>query len=189
MTAPGSPLSDSTEPRPAQAALRLARPRAATRRPQSGAAPGYLLRPAEARGALRIAAILSDWIDATEWMPRIHSRADDREHAAHIIAQMDVRVICRRRLLRPALVVGFLARRAHFIHALYLAPEARGRGLGSALIEDAKAESPHLELWCFQANHPARAFYGARGFEVVEIGDGSGNDEKLPDLRLTWSRA
>lgn len=159
--------------------------------PHERAAPvpvGYLIRGAKAADAKALGKILSDWIDATPWMPRIHTRREDAAHALRLIREMEVRVICRRRPLLPARPVGFLARRAHFVHALYLAPEARGRGLGGALIREAKAASPHLELWCFQANHPARAFYQAHGFTPKEYGDGSGNDEGLPDLRLTWSR-
>lgn len=70
---------------------------------------------------------------------------------------------------------------------LYLAPPWRGRGVGDRLITLAKAERPHgLELWTFQANFAARRFYARHGFVEVESTDGSGNDEREPDVRLVW---
>ena len=145
------------------------------------------LRPARAGDAPALAAILSGWIDATPWMPRIHTYDEDRGFARHLIAEMEVTVCCRRPLgLLRGRPLGFLARRDHFIHALYLAPEARRRGLGRRLLRAAKAESGDLTLWCFQSNGPARAFYASEGFREVEFGDGSGNDEGLPDVRLEW---
>lgn len=71
------------------------------------------------------------------------------------------------------------------ISALYLAPAARGRGLGKALLDEAKGQG-RLSLWTFQANPGARAFYRREGFREVEFTAGAGNDEKLPDVRLEW---
>ena len=115
-------------------------------------------------------------------------------HAALLIAGMEVTVACPApgrglaRAVRAAPPVGFLARRGAFVHALYLAPRARRRGIGSALLAAAKATSERLTLWVFAANLPARAFYATHGFQAVEAGDGSGNDEGLPELRLEWRR-
>nr|WP_275982153.1 GNAT family N-acetyltransferase [Frigidibacter sp. ROC022] len=120
-------------------------------------------------------------------MPRLHSHAEEREFLRHLIREMQVTVAeTGGRSPRPC---GFLARREGFIHALYLAPQARRQGLGRRLLDAAKAERPALELWAFQANTPARAFYRAQGFAEVELGDGRGNDEGLPDVRLNWRRA
>ena len=139
------------------------------------------LRPARPADAAALGAILSDWIDATPWMPRIHSRDQDRGFAARMIAEMTVTVAV---VDAPA---GFLARRAHFIHALYLTADARRGGIGRLLLDDAKAGARRLTLWTFQANHPARRFYVREGFAEVERTDGAGNDEHLPDLRLEWN--
>lgn len=144
--------------------------------------PKVRLRPARPRDADGMAGILSGWIDATPWMPRIHTLEEDRWFAGHLIEEMAVTVAVDRR----GRVLGFLARREHFVHALYLAEDARGQGIGARLIAAAKAESPHLELWTFAANTGAQAFYAREGFAVAEAGDGSGNDEGLPDLRLEW---
>ena len=73
---------------------------------------------------------------------------------------------------------------------LYVAPEAQNQGIGSALLEHAKAESPDgLYLWVFQKNAGARRFYERHGFRLVELTDGSGNMEREPDARYEWTSA
>ncbi len=108
---------------------------------------------------------------------------DARDYLARLIRDGEVLTV---RDWRGA--QGFLAREGEMIHALYLRPRARGRGFGKALLDHAKAGSPRLMLWSFQANAAARRFYAREGFSEVEETDGAGNDEKLPDVRLTWER-
>ncbi len=38
----------------------------------------------------------------------------------------------------------------------------------------------------FQQNTGARRFYERHGFTLVAEGDGSGNEENLPDARYRW---
>lgn len=69
---------------------------------------------------------------------------------------------------------------------LYVAPHWQGKGFGSALLAKAKTLSPHrLELWTFQRNAPARAFYEARGFRAARQTDGE-NEEGEPDVQYEW---
>jgi GNAT superfamily N-acetyltransferase len=71
---------------------------------------------------------------------------------------------------------------------LYVAPGYQGRGFGSALLAKAKTLSPHrLELWTFQRNAPARAFYAARGFRATQQTNGA-NEEGEPDVQYEWRR-
>ena len=140
-----------------------------------------ILRPAIPADAARLAAILSDWIDETDWMPRLHTREEDAGFVAGLIDRMPVMTADA-----PG-PVGFLARDGEDIVALYLAPEARGRGIGKALLDAAKGESARLALWTFVANEGARAFYAREGF-VEDRRTGGENDEKLPDVRLVWER-
>jgi GNAT superfamily N-acetyltransferase len=60
-------------------------------------------------------------------------------------------------------------------------PEAQGRGLGTALLQVAQNTFDRLQLWTFQRNVPARRFYEARGFALVQETDGAQNEEKGPD--------
>ena len=140
-----------------------------------------VLGAARAGDAPAIGAILSGWIDETDWMVRIHRREDEERFAADLVARGWVTVARWR-----GEVVGFLARDGHEIVALYVAREARGQGVGAALLGRAKRRSPRLGLWTFQFNRAARAFYEAHGFVEVERTGGAGNDAKLPDIRYAW---
>jgi GNAT superfamily N-acetyltransferase len=87
-------------------------------------------------------------------------------------------------------VIGMMALTPGWIEHLYIAPERAGEGIGRRLVELAKARSAgHLELWTFQVNDRARRFYERNGFAAVELTDGSGNEERQPDVRYAWSRA
>ena len=141
-----------------------------------------VLRPATPLDAGRVGAILSAWIDETPWMPRIHTRAEDIAHASMMVDRGWVTVSV------DEAVTGFLARDADDIHALYIAPEARGQGTGSQLLTHAMRTEPKLTLWTFQANLSAQSFYQRHGFVEIERTDGAGNDEGLPDIRYDWQR-
>jgi ribosomal protein S18 acetylase RimI-like enzyme len=86
-------------------------------------------------------------------------------------------------------VAGFSANDGATVHALYVDMALRGQGFGGALLRDLQAKEDALTLWTFQENTPAQRFYARYGFTEVERTDGSGNDEHLPDIRLSWERA
>ena len=41
-------------------------------------------------------------------------------------------------------------------------------------------------LWVFESNTGARAFYARHGLVELERTDGSGNEEKAPDVKMAW---
>ena len=43
-----------------------------------------------------------------------------------------------------------------------------------------------FQFWVFQENERARRFYEAHGAVAVELTDGSGNEERTPDVRYEW---
>jgi GNAT superfamily N-acetyltransferase len=72
---------------------------------------------------------------------------------------------------RDDVLSGFMALRLHdrCLDQLFIAPDAKGQGLGSALIDLAKQRLPDgMWLRTAEANHPARAFYEKRGFRHTE---------------------
>ena len=142
-----------------------------------------IIEPARPTDAEAIGTILSDWIDETPWMPRIHKRAEEQEFARDLVARGWVNVA-----RRCGRVAGFLARDGEEIIALYVAAHARGQGIGTALLKRAQKATPRLSLWAFQFNTPARSFYEAHGFVEAERTGGARNDEKLPDIRYVWER-
>jgi GNAT superfamily N-acetyltransferase len=141
------------------------------------------LRPAVAEDAAACAAIFNDWVAATPWMPRVHPAEDVVQHyREHMLPTHAVTVA-----ERAGRVVGFMALRDGWIAQLDLAAEARGQGLGAALVARAREASPDgLRLWTFVANDRARRFYAREGFVEARRTDGD-NEEGLPDLLLVWT--
>lgn len=138
-----------------------------------------MIRRAEAADAGWCARVLGDWVRETGWMPVLHSREEDLGFVAGLIAQAEVWVA----------EGGFVVREGEEVRALYLAPAARGRGVGRALLDVAKEGRGRLALWAFAANAGALRFYAREGFCEVARTDGAGNEERLPDVRMVWERA
>jgi GNAT superfamily N-acetyltransferase len=86
------------------------------------------------------------------------------------------------------LLNGVIAFREDWIEQLYVLPEMQRHGVGSELLQVAQRAFDRLQLWTFQHNTPARRFYEARGFVLVEESDGARNEEKEPDVRYLWTR-
>jgi GNAT superfamily N-acetyltransferase len=73
---------------------------------------------------------------------------------------------------------------------LYVLPDRAGNGIGSALLDVVKSRRPDgFCLWVFEMNTPARGFYLRHGLVELERTDGSGNEEKQPDVRMAWAGA
>jgi GNAT superfamily N-acetyltransferase len=91
-------------------------------------------------------------------------------------------------------IVGFMsvstASDGSWITHLYLHPGWIGRGIGTRLLELALGGlPPPIRLYTFQENRRARTFYERRGFHAVKLSDGSGNEEKCPDVLYEWRPA
>jgi len=83
--------------------------------------------------------------------------------------------------------VGYLALVDDILDHLYVGPGHQGQGVGSLLLDKAKALRPAgLRLYAFQRNGHARAFYETRGFAPVSFSDGTGNQEQEPDVLYQW---
>jgi len=82
---------------------------------------------------------------------------------------------------------GFAAVSGDLLGHLYVRPEDQSRGIGTALLDAVKRERPGgFRFWVFQKNERARRFYERHGCRLVELGDGSGNEEREPDARYEW---
>ena len=120
---------------------------------------------------------------AMPWLQVRHTDADTRRWIADtILPGFRVRVA-----EREGQVVGYAALTPGFLEALYIMPASQGHGIGSRLLDEAKAGSAtQLRLYTFQRNTRARQFYEARGFRAVSFGDGTGNEEGEPDVLYEW---
>ena len=64
-------------------------------------------------------------------------------------------------------MVAFLALAGDEVDHLYVHPDQHRQGLGTALLLHAQEARKRLELWVFQRNTGAVAFYEAHGFAIV----------------------
>jgi GNAT superfamily N-acetyltransferase len=83
-------------------------------------------------------------------------------------------------------VVGYVGFAADWISHLYVLPDFQRQGIGPALLAKTLADGRTRRLWTFQQNAIARQFYEARGFVLMGLTDGSGNEEKTPDALYEW---
>lgn len=73
-----------------------------------------------------------------------------------------------------------------WIDQLYVDPDHQSLGVGSALVEWAKTQSPEqIELWTFEKNGAQRS-YERHGFVVIGRTDGD-NEEGAPDIMYRWT--
>ncbi|KIN70936.1 Acetyltransferase, GNAT family protein [Sulfitobacter noctilucae] len=141
------------------------------------------LRKARSTDAGKIGAILTEFTATTDWMPKLHTGAEDVAHAGRLIDSGAVIVA-----EQGGLVVGFAACADGDLDALYVAAAARGQGIGQMMLAHLMSQHDRLALWTFQANSDAQRFYMRHGFVEGERTDGARNDEKLPDVRYEWQR-
>jgi ribosomal protein S18 acetylase RimI-like enzyme len=87
---------------------------------------------------------------------------------------------------RGGRVAGVLALEGNEIDRLYVAPEAQGQRIGTALMAHAKSlHANGLTLVTHQRNTGARRFYERHGFRARELGT-SPPPENEPDVRYAW---
>jgi putative acetyltransferase len=141
-----------------------------------------VIRPATVADLPGCAAIINDYIDATDWLPRVKARDEIAgfftpellEKRTVLVAEMDGEV-------------GAYASVAEgWLHAIYLAPAYRGEGVGKLLLDHVKQRFPRaLELTVYEPNIAARRFYEREGFAEVS-GAREDTEEGVPVLRMRW---
>lgn len=139
------------------------------------------LRPEDLEAVVRAWRKSRD--DSQPWLEARmgHTHEDDlRFFGGTIAIENDVWVAVERE------IAGFLAIAGERLGWLYVDPASQRRGIGTALLDKAKALSPEgLTLFTHQRNERARAFYERRGFRAVKFGV-SPPPESEPDLRYRW---
>jgi len=143
------------------------------------------LRSAMAYDAPQIARILRKARQhSLPYLPDIHTPEEDLDFIREVVLNESTVIVAE----TEETIVGFCAYRGGWIDHLYVLPEHHGKGIGTALLDNAKNANHGLELWTFQKNRRAIGFYVKHGFFCAELTDGSGNEEKEPDARFVWLR-
>ncbi|MBM2715400.1 GNAT family N-acetyltransferase [Mesorhizobium caraganae] len=137
-----------------------------------------ILRPAVSPDAAAIAIIMRAALGSFDWMPVIHTPAEDLAFIRDIVLPRQQVTVAE----VDKAIVGFIAVSGDWVEQLYLDPDWTGRGIGSRLLTQATAALPVMKLHCFQSNTGARRFYERHGFRAESFGDGTTNEEGLPDI-------
>jgi GNAT superfamily N-acetyltransferase len=115
----------------------------------------------------------------------VHSDAETREWVRTVVIPEREVWLVEDADSRP---LGVMVLDGDWVDQLYVEPGFTGMGLGSRLVELAKSRRPAgLQLWTFATNTAAQRFYLRHAFIVAEMTDGSGNEEKAPDIRFVWT--
>jgi GNAT superfamily N-acetyltransferase len=121
--------------------------------------------------------------ESMPYLPELHSPKDVLEWIRQIMPAHEEVWVAE----HDGRIIGFFALSDDLLYHLYVDPELHGRGAGSLLFDRVKELRPSgFRLWVFQRNVQARRFYEHRGMRVVELTDGSGNEEREPDALYEW---
>jgi GNAT superfamily N-acetyltransferase len=117
------------------------------------------------------------------YLPRVHTDEETREFFAQVVVAQQETWVAE----ADGAVAGFGALTPAMLEHLYVHPDRQRRGIGTLLLEQAKRRRPEgLRLWLFQQNEGARRFYERHGFRLLELTDGAGNMERVPDALYEW---
>lgn len=142
------------------------------------------LRLAEPADAEAIGRLFSASRRLLTFLPELHTPAEDLAFiAGEIMPKHRITVA-----VLDGAIAGYMAESPGFIEQLYMQPDLRRSGIGSALMADAKSRHDALELWCFKQNLAGRAFYEKHGFVPLYETDGAENEARAPDIRYRWQR-
>jgi GNAT superfamily N-acetyltransferase len=145
------------------------------------------LRRAVAADAPAVAEVFLTSFHATYDFPLAHTDDEVRGWVRDRLVPTMETWVAVDEALEGAPVVALMVVEPGHLEQLYVAPGRHGSGIGRQLVDVAKERSPGgLSLWTFQVNARARRFYERNGFVAVELGDGSTNEERQPDVRYEW---
>jgi len=142
-----------------------------------------MLRRATPADGSELAVLFRRSFGTLAFLPTLHTPEEDREHFTRMAVEQEVWA-----WEEDGRLLGFAAVDARDeLSALYVEPGAQDRGVGSTLLDRVKERRPGgFHFWVFQRNDRARRFYERRGAVSTGFTDGSGNEEREPDVRYEW---
>ncbi len=142
------------------------------------------LRRAEPEESDAVAVLYGRSRAAAAMPPAIHSAEEDRGWFAARLRDADHEAWVAE---DDSGLLGYALATTTWLDHLFVEPSRQSAGVGTALLDVVKGVRPEgFCLWVFETNVPARAFYARHGLVELERTDGSGNEEKAPDVRMAW---
>jgi GNAT superfamily N-acetyltransferase len=136
-----------------------------------------LIRRANQADVEEIVAIFEPSFALLDFLPKLHTHEEGVAFFGRCVHDGEAYILDR----------GFAILDGEWLTHLYVHPDAIGTGIGHALFEHVITLRPEgFQFWVFQQNERARRFYEAHGAVAVEYTDGSGNEERTPDVRYAW---
>jgi GNAT superfamily N-acetyltransferase len=136
-----------------------------------------VIRRATEADVEEIVAIFEPSFALFDFLTKLHTHEENLAWFAGAVREGEAYILDR----------GYALLRGDELSHLFVHPDAIGMGIGHALFEHVKTCRPGgFDFWVFQQNNRARRFYEAHGAVAVEFTDGSGNEEKTPDVRYEW---
>ncbi|BBA40029.1 MULTISPECIES: GNAT family N-acetyltransferase [Burkholderia] len=123
------------------------------------------------------------------YAPLAHSEAAVREWIANMLVPSGNVTVAVNDNRIVGMAVHVVADGVAWLDQLYVHPEFKRQGIGSALLESVKSQTVgKLQLYTFQMNRDAAAFYERQGFVAIAYSDGSRNEEGCPDVLYCLTR-
>jgi GNAT superfamily N-acetyltransferase len=142
-----------------------------------------MIRRARPEDADSIAETFVASLESLTFLPAIHTHDEHRDFITEVVPRDHEIWVAD----DEGTVVGLAAIGENTLGHIYVHPDFQARGLGTALLDKTKELRPDgFTLWTFPANERACRFYERHGLHPIEFGDGSGNEEGLPDVRYEW---
>jgi ribosomal protein S18 acetylase RimI-like enzyme len=132
-----------------------------------------------------VADVYLSAISGMTYLPELYTEDETREFIRNVLLPNDEVWVAK----DADELLGFVGFGDGTLRHLWVRTDYQNMGVGTALLNLAKERCPEgLQLKVFQQNSGARRFYERNGFSLVELTDGSSNEEHEPEARYVWSQ-
>ena len=116
------------------------------------------------------------------YLPTLHTPEEDLGYYADFFVRHEIWIA-----EEGDRMVGFAVLSEDELQQIHVAADSQNRGIGTALFRHAMERRPDgFVLWTFQKNEGARRLYERLDCRIVQLTDGSGNEEREPDVQYEW---
>ena len=134
--------------------------------------------------AADIDQILAIWLSASI---KAHDFIESEFWKSKVSEMRDVYIPASETLVYEAEgeIVGFYSLYENNLAAIFVAPNAQGKGVGTVLLDDAKSRRKNLQLTVYKDNIASINFYEKHGFTLIgeQIDEHTGHPELIMEHR------